>query len=419
MALSDKTDVFGRKGPQRYCSFLKQSAKAARKFRRSRVYPAMQVIKFVPLALFVGLAGCATLPNSGPTGKQVERSALDPENEMPIRLVQVQAAADIPAPVSETPMAALADLAPPPTDMIGPGDVLDISIYEAGVTLFAGGSGASPGPLGQIGANPGVQAQKLPPSRVDDNGDISIPYAGRLRVMGRTVGEVETMVRQSLRGLSQNPQVLITLSQTITNSVIVSGEVARPGRLVLQTNRETLSDVIALAGGYRGNAKDLSLRVFRRSGSVDIPINDLIDTPALDVRAYPGDRLMLINNPRTYSVMGAPSVVQQIPFPRSKVSLAEAIATAGGSNPGLGDPAAIFVFRYVKDEQGAEVPVVYHLNMMKSGGYFLAQRFAMRDKDVLYIGNAAANQPSKVLALVSQLFSPLLSVTAAVQAVKN
>lgn len=380
----------------------------------------MQVMKFVSLALFVGLAGCATLPNSGPTGKQVERSALDPKNEVPIRLVQVEAAADIPAAPAIAQVSMLADLAPPPTDMIGPGDVLDISIYEAGVTLFAGsGSSAAAGPLGQIGANPGVQAQRLPPSRVDDNGDISIPYGGKLHVVGRTVGEVETMVRQSLRGLSQNPQVLIAMSQAITNSVIVSGEVARPGRLVLQTNRETLSDVIALAGGYRGNAKDLSLRVFRRSDSVDIAINDLIDTPQLDVRAYPGDRLMLINNPRTYSVMGAPSAVQQIPFTRSKVSLAEAIATAGGANPGLGDPAAIFVFRYVRDEQGVEVPVVYHLNMMKTGTYFLAQRFAMHDKDVLYFGNAAANQPSKVLGLVSQLFSPFLSVAAAAQALKN
>lgn len=379
----------------------------------------MQVKKFVALALLAGLAGCATLPASGPTGRQVEKSALDPENELPIALVQVEALADIPAVAVGMTEKGLPDLAPPPTDMVGPGDVLDISIYEAGVTLFASGGGAGAGALGQIGANPGVQVQKLPPSRVDDDGDIAIPYAGKLHVVGRTVGEVETMVRQSLRGLSQNPQVMIALSQAITNSVIVSGEVARPGRLVLQTNRETLSDVIALAGGYRGNAKDLTLRVFRRGDSVDMAINDLIDTPRLDVRAYPGDRLMLINNPRTYSVLGAPGIVQQIPFTRSKVSLAEAIATAGGTNPNLGDPAAIFVFRYVTDEQGKEVPVVYHLNMMKTGTYFLAQRFAMADKDVLYFGNAAANQPSKLMTLVSQLFTPIMTVTAAVQTVQN
>ncbi|WP_268747212.1 hypothetical protein [Sphingobium sp. Ant17] len=35
--------------------------------------------------------------------------------------------------------------------------------------------------------------------------------------------------------------------------------------------------------------------------------------------------------------------------------MAEAVATAGGTNPNLGDPAAIFLFRYVRDESGNEV----------------------------------------------------------------
>ncbi|WP_244309600.1 polysaccharide biosynthesis/export family protein [Sphingobium fuliginis] len=301
--------------------------------------------------------------------------------------------------------------------MIGPGDVLDINIYEAGVTLFSGAGGGGGG-MSQIVA-PGVQVQRLPPTRVDDLGDITIPYAGTLHVAGITTGEVEAMIRNSLARLSQNPQVIVTLNQSITNSIIVGGEVAKPGRLVLQTNRETLSDVIALAGGYRGNAKDLLLRIVRGEQSVDVRINDLVDNPKLDVRAHPGDRLMLINNPRTYSVLGAPGRVEQVPFSRSSVSLAEAVATAGGVNPGIGNPAAIFVFRYVHDEKGNEVPKVYHLNMMKTGSYFLAQRFAMRDKDVLYFGNAAANQPSKLIQLISQLFSPILTVTSAVQTVQN
>ncbi|MGJ0240069.1 polysaccharide biosynthesis/export family protein [Novosphingobium fluoreni] len=378
-------------------------------------------MKFVVLTLSVGVAGCASLPNSGPTRKQIERSVLESNAEVPIRLVEIKTGADIPLTSSNTMKPALIDLPPPPTDMIGPGDVLDINIYEAGVTLFsnAGGATGSGGQAGQLVASSGVQVQKLPPSRVDDNGDIMIPYAGRLHVVGQTISEVEAIIRSSLRRLSQNPQVLVTLNQAITNSVIVSGEVVKPGRLVLQTNRETLSDVIALAGGYRGTAKDLTLRIVRRNENVDIRVNDLIETPALDVRAYPGDRLMLINNPRTFAVLGASGRVDQVPFGQSSVSLAEAISGVGGTNPNLGDPAAIFLFRYVRDEQGNEVPVAYHINMMRAGSYFLAQKLAMQNKDVLYFGNAGANQPSKMLQLVSQLFSPILTVTAGVQTVQN
>ena len=377
----------------------------------------MQVKNTIYLALVAGLAGCASLPSNGPTGGQVRKTAIAPNDGAPIQLVQIRTIMEVPsADAVVAPAALLPELAPPPTDRIGPGDILDINIYEAGVTLFSNGSSA--GGLNQIAASPGVQVQKLPPTRVDDLGDITIPYAGVLHVAGITTGEIEAMIRNSLSRLSQNPQVIVTLSQAITNSIIVGGEVARPGRLVLQTNRETLSDVIALAGGYRGEAKDLLLRIVRNGRNADIRINDLVENPELDIRAYPGDRFMLIDDPRTFSILGASGRVEQVPFRRSTVSLAEAIATAGGANPNIGNPAAIFVFRYVRDEQGNEQPRVYHINMMKTGSYFLAQRFAMRDKDVLYFGNAAANQPSKLIQLISQLFSPVLTVTAAVQAVK-
>ena len=377
----------------------------------------MQVRNYVNLVLLAGLCGCASLPNSGPTGGQIVKSIAAPGVE-PIRLVEVVTGGDLPVATAVVSVAPLSELAPPPTDMIGPGDILDISIYEAGVTLFSGG-GATESQVSQVGVNPGVQVQKLPPTRVDDSGDIAIPYAGKLHVVGRTVGEVQAMIQRALRGVSQNPQVLIAQREVITNSVIVSGEVAKPGRLVLQTNYERLSDVVALAGGYRGNAKDLTLRVTRRNENIDFRYSDLIANSKLDTRVYPGDRLMLINDPRTFSIMGASGRVDQVPFIRSSVSLAEAIATSGGTNPNLGDPAAIFLFRYVKDEQGLDVPTVYHVNLMKAGSYFLTQRFAMQDKDVLYFGNASANQPSKVVQLISQLFSPILTVTSAVQTVQN
>lgn len=378
----------------------------------------MQVKNSIYLALLASLAGCATLPSSGPTGRQIEKSATAPVNGPPIQLVQIHAVADIPAAAEiVSPTSLQSEQAPSPTDMVGPGDILDINIYEAGVTLFA--STATNSALTQMTSNPGVQVQKLPPTRVDDDGDIAIPYAGTLHVAGQTTGEIEATIRKALKRLSQNPQVIVTMAQAITNSVIVGGEVARPGRLVLQTNRESLSDVIALAGGYRGNSKDLMVRIMRGTNSVDVRVNDMVENPALDVRIRPGDRLMLVDDPRTYSILGASGRVEQVPFRRSSVSLAEAVATAGGTNPNLGDPAAIFLFRYIKDAEGKEVPQVYHLNMMQTGSYFLAQKFVMQDKDVLYFGNAAANQPSKAIQLISQLFSPIFTVTSAVSVIQN
>ncbi|WP_037519297.1 polysaccharide biosynthesis/export family protein [Sphingobium yanoikuyae] len=377
----------------------------------------MQIKNIVPLVLLAGLPGCATLPSSGPTGEQIRKSAVAPEDLPPINVLEVRAAADVPQfSKAASPAAILMQTAVTPTDMVGPGDILDISIYEAGVTLFSSNNNSA---LAQAASPPGVQVQKLPPARIDDQGEIAVPYIGTMHVAGLTTRDVEAMIRKALLRVSQNPQVLVSVDEAITNSIIIGGEVAKPGRLVLRTNRESLSDVIALAGGYRGNSKDLMVRIMRGTSSADIRVNDIIEDPTLDVPIRPGDRLMLVDDPRTYSILGASGRVEQVSFRRSTVSLAEAVANAGGTNPNLGDPAAIFLFRYVKDAEGKETPVVYHLNMMQTGSYFLAQKFTMQDKDVLYFGNAAANQPSKLVQLISQLFSPVLSVTSAVSVIQN
>jgi polysaccharide export outer membrane protein len=374
----------------------------------------MDLRKLAICGLAVSLSACSTLPSNGPTAAGVRKDIADPASQVQMQIVEVDNVTALPVSLAENQQT-FPDRTPPPSDMIGPGDVLNIVIYEAGVTLF--GSDASK--VEGAAFDPSVKAQTLPAIRVSDSGTITLPYVGELNVLGKTVGEVQQQIGTSLRRLSQNPQVIVTLREVINNSVIVGGEVAKPGRLVLQTNRESLSDVIALAGGYRGTAKDLTLRIIRRGENVDLRLTDLVENPSLDIRAYPGDRLMLISDPRTFSVLGASGRVEQLPFSAAHISLAEAVASSGGVNPNAGDPKAVFVFRFVPDETGKARPTVYHMNMMKAGSLFLSQRFQMRNKDVLYIGNAPANQPSKLIQLVSQLFAPLASVVTAAAVVHN
>lgn len=373
----------------------------------------------LPILLFATamLGACSTLPNSGPTGSEIRKTALA-DSTLGIALVEVDTAAMLPAPA---PMADLtfSDLVPPPSDMVGPGDVLGISIYEAGVTLFSTGGAAPSSSAAPGGVDAGVRVQTLPEMRVNDDGDITIPYAGKLRVLGKTVTEIAAQIRTAMRGLSQDPQVLVTRREVISNAVIVGGEVSRPGRLVLQTNRESMSDVIALAGGYKGKASELLLRVTRAGTTSALRLSTLLDGQSTDIRAYPGDRLTLVSSPLFFSILGAAGRMEQVPFPTATVTLAQAISLAGGPNSATGDPGAIFVFRYNVDEQGVKRPFVYHINMMKAGSYFLAQNFHMRDGDVLYFGNAKANQPSKLIQLISQLFSPLLTITSAVSVIQN
>ena len=200
------------------------------------------------------------------------------------------------------------------------------------------------------------------------------PFVGRLRAAGHTTSELQAMIQSGLRGMSQDPQVMVSIQESITNSVILAGEIAKPGRLVLSTNRESLGDAIALAGGYRGAAKDAVARVQRNGQDFEIRLSDLLDMPDEDVRVAPGDRITLISRPQSFSVLGAPNRADEIVFPRAKFTLAEAVAQAGGANPNAGDAGAIFVFRYVTLPNGTLQPTVYHLNMMRPGSYLFRRR---------------------------------------------
>lgn len=360
------------------------------------------------------LGACSTLPVSGPTGSEIRKAAILRTGQFPFTLVEVDNAATVPLAPS-VPLPTLTTFPPRPTDLLGPGDVLNISIYEAGVALF--GNSALRSAAGATGGvtDTSSTAERLPSVRIDDYGYIKVPFVGRIKAAGHTAAELQAIIQNGLRGMSQDPQVLVSIDQSITNSIILAGEVARPGRLVLATNRESLVDAIALAGGYRGNAKDAVARVQRDGEAFEVRLSDLLDMPQEDLQVAPGDRITVISRPQSFSVLGAPNKSDEVVFPRARLTLAEAVALAGGANPNAGDAAAVFVFRYAPQPSGAELPTVYHLNMMRAGAYLLSQRFRMRDGDVLYIGNAKANQPSKFIQLLSQLFVPIATARAVTQ----
>jgi polysaccharide export outer membrane protein len=357
----------------------------------------------------MSLAGCASLPVSGPTDTQISRAAGQPQEPLPFQIVTLETLAALPPAIAPL-RSSFMPMPAPPTDLIGPGDVLDVVIYEAGVSLFGGRSIVNSAQGTLPGIDPNAQGTQLPPMRVDDAGAIGIPFVGTIMVLGATTGEVEDRIRQGLRGMSQDPHVVVTIQRSITNSVMLIGEVATPGRLTLITNHETLSDAIALGGGYRGDARDLQVRVERKGQFYAVRMSELLAAPELDLPVYPGDRITLLNAPQSYAVLGAPNKVESYPLTKGRTTLADAVAKAGGPSPYQGNAAAVFVFRFVVGEDGAEEPVVYHVNMMKPGAYLLSQRFVMQDKDVVYVANARANQAGKMVQIIGQLFSPFTSL---------
>jgi polysaccharide export outer membrane protein len=360
------------------------------------------------------LASCAALPNSGPTEQQVLQSAQAPQNAIGYHIVPLTKdnirIAGAPGGAMVPGFAGQAE--PGPTGRIGVGDTLQISIFEAGNSLFAPSATTGNAPAsGPTGAASDIN---LPPQQVDAAGDIFVPYAGRIRAAGASPQSLATRIEAALAGQSQNPQVMVSIAQNLANTVIVSGDVHAPGRLPLTLADERLSDIIAIAGGPTHDTADTTIYLRRNGQRAVIADGDLDADPAQDVVLMPGDRIELSFGARSFTVFGAAHVMQ-IPFGQANLTLADALARAGGPTDSQADPDGVFLFRLERPETAqhlglpaadAPVPVIYQIDMLQPTSYFLAQDFAMRNGDLIYFANAKTNTVSKLFGLIGQLVAP-------------
>ncbi|MDR2871318.1 MAG: polysaccharide biosynthesis/export family protein [Xanthomonadaceae bacterium] len=306
---------------------------------------------------------------------------------------------------------------PLPTDdalditAIAPGDVLGVSLYELGVRIFSAGPAAN----SDSSFDPAAKNQQIGPLEVTREGTIRLPYVGVIFVAGMRPRDVEREIEARMAGRSEYPQVIVRQEAAFGSAVIVGGEVSNPGRFRLTPAHEKLLDVITLAGGYRGaGMSDLVVRVLRRGQISEAPLEGLDYSNGGGMEMEPGDRVEVLRRPRSYSVMGTANRVNRYDLPTRQVSLIEALALSGGPNDNLADPAAVFLFRYVKTPDGEDRPIVYHLNMMKPASYFLAQKFILENKDVIYVAGARANEPTKLLQVIGQVFTPFLLIKGAI-----
>jgi len=367
---------------------------------------ALSALRGATLAALALLGGCAALPASGPSAGAIVSAARAPApGGFPIIELTPELAA---APVA--PAAALSGLTALPqgeaVGAIGPGDVLQITVFEVGAALFA------PAATGQVASAPGAAGQTLPPIVVGADGAVMAPYVGRIAAAGLTPEALAERIEAALAGKSQAPQVVVSVREPLASTVMVMGDVRKPGRVPLTAGAERVLDALALAGGAANPTRDDSVRLLRGGSAAEVPLADLQAGSAEDVALRPHDRLEVIYRPRTLTIFGAAGKVQEIPFAAARLSLAEALARAGGPSEQLADPGAVFVFRYepanLDGTPAADArPVAYRLNMRQAQSYFVSQRFEMRNRDVLYIAGAEVNQPAKLLQILNLMFQPI------------
>jgi polysaccharide export outer membrane protein len=105
-------------------------------------------------------------------------------------------------------------------------------------------------------------------TRVSENGTITYPLIGAVKLGGLSISTAEQTIAQALKdgGFVQQPQVNIAVLQVIGNQVSVLGQVNRPGRFPLQTMDTHVSEMLATAGGIAATGADVAIVVGKRDG---------------------------------------------------------------------------------------------------------------------------------------------------------
>lgn len=352
------------------------------------------------------LAGCSTLPRDGPSGRNVVQGASSPERAGDYALIDLDFALSerlkaAPPPSFSTLALASSDA---PTDVIGVGDTLAVSIFEPGGGLFGGGSNNA----GSSGN------QTLPPLVVNRNGAVPIPFAGEVNVQGLTPTQASAAVRRALIGKVANPQVIVTIAGNTSNAVTVLGEVRNPGRQPLTSNHNRILDVIAAAGGPSRSLYDIDVRIQRDGKTYAAPMSIVTTEFNENVRLQRGDQVNLVYKPRRFSSFGAFNAVARSELPSGPLTLAEALSGVGGLDSNLANARSVLVFRFERPEVAQAlgiqqaptsrgVPVVYRLNLNEGEGFFIASNFQMQPDDVIYAPRAGAAEMRKFFEFVQSI----------------
>jgi polysaccharide export outer membrane protein len=365
------------------------------------------------------LAGCAMFPAQGP-------GALDPS---PTAQVTTQERVGyVLVEIDNRTIGALERLGPKTAEIgrlpndkptalrLGVGDVVNITIFEA----TAGGLFIPAESTARAG-----NYVNLPPQEIDARGTVQVPFAGQVRAAGRTAAELKAEIERTLQSRAINPQAVVTLQESRSTVVSVTGDVNQPIRFALSRAHDRILDALTRAGGSKWAPHETYVTLVRGGRSASVYYNRLLSDPSANVFLRPGDSMSVSRVMRSFQALGASGQNGFVNFEAEKLTLSEALGRSGGVLDSRGDPTQTYIYRLedrrlvqsmgydVSAVAGERVPVVYHVNLRDPQGYFLAAKFQMADKDILYVSNAVSVELAKVLQIFATAAASAYDVKAA------
>lgn len=140
---------------------------------------------------------------------------------------------------------------------------------------------------------------------VDEDGNISYPFLGKINVENKTLSEIQALLQEKVDNYLQNSSVFVKL---VGRTIVVLGEVGTPGQITMTKSRITIFETIGMAGDISdyGNKKNVKLIRELPEGKLIVELDltdpDLINSPYYYI--LPHDIVYVENRTRIFGAKG-------------------------------------------------------------------------------------------------------------------
>ncbi len=283
---------------------------------------------------------------------------------------------------------------------LGPGDIISVIVWDHPELTIPAGSFRTAEQAGTV---------------VNQDGTIYFPYAGVIKVAGKTTSEVRDMLSAKLTKYIEKLQLDVRMVAFRSQQVYVVGEVKQPGIQQVTDIPMTVLDAVNRAGGFTTEADFSRVLLTRRGTTYLVDIQAMYDYGARDQNALLEQGDIVKVSDRSYNkifVLGEVTKPGSLVMNQKRSTLAEALSDSGYINQTTADPRWVYVMR-----GNSDTPELFHLDASLPDAMLLADRFPLRPRDIIYVDTAPIVRWQRVIAnmlptatmlnLTSQTYYPL------------
>lgn len=365
----------------------------------------VSIVRYSALILFpLVLTGCSGIFSaSGPGASAIQRSAKNAQSNMPHLQNGYEFVELTPSTIAQYMRPKTASLKTSvsqpvvPELRLTPGDVISVMISDSAEdgALFA--------PL----ASGGTVFNRV---RLNSQGVISLPYVGSVNLRGLTTIQAEARIREQLKKYVTDPQVFINITGDLGGSILVAGDVNKPGRYSTLEGPLTLLDVVNLAGGPK--LEPYLVDVVVRNGHQVSRYNyaDLLN--GLNHPIAANTEVVVERAKKRFIAMGAVQTPGLHDLPSKQPTLLDVLGAVGGLSDQRANASGVFIFRLADGTHydartntivSKERPQVFQLNLQDPTSMFIAQQFLIQPDDAVYVSNAGTYELQKLISPIIQM----------------